>query len=60
MKRVRVDIVAIPDAGLGTLSGIFDVLRARTLSGQQGETAIVVAVLTRMIRTAKPVSVHTA
>jgi hypothetical protein len=33
-------------------------LRARTLSGQQGEAAIAVAVLNRMIRVAKPVSVR--
>ena len=32
-------------------------LRARTLPGQQGEAALAVAVLNRMIRTAKPVSV---
>ena len=33
-------------------------LRARTLRGQQGEVAIAVAVLNRMIQTAKPVSVR--
>jgi len=33
-------------------------LRARTPSGQQGEAAIAVAVLNRMIRVAKPVSVR--
>jgi hypothetical protein len=33
-------------------------LRARTLPGQQGEAALAVAVLNRMIRTAKPVSVR--
>ena len=33
-------------------------LRARTLSGQQGEAAIAVSVLNRMTRTAKPVSVR--
>ncbi len=33
-------------------------LRARTLLVQQGETAIAVAVLNRMIRIAKPVSVR--
>ena len=32
-------------------------LQARTLPTQQGEAAIAVAVLTRMTRTAKPVSV---
>ncbi len=32
--------------------------RARTLPGQQGEAALAVAVLNRMIRTAKPVSVR--
>lgn len=32
-------------------------LRARTPSGQQGETATAVLVLNRMIRTAKPVSI---
>ena len=35
-------------------------LRARTLIAQQGETAIAVAVLNRMIRIAKPVSVRRA
>ncbi len=33
-------------------------LRARTLSGQQGEAALAVATLNRMIRTAKPVFVR--
>ena len=33
-------------------------LRARTLSGQQGEAAIAVSVLNRMTRTAKPISVR--
>ena len=33
-------------------------LRARSLPGQQGEFAIAVAALNRMIRTAKPVSVR--
>ena len=33
-------------------------LRARTLPGQQGEAALAVAMLNRMIRTAKPVSVR--
>ncbi|MFZ1425588.1 MAG: helix-turn-helix domain-containing protein [Geminicoccaceae bacterium] len=37
IKRVRVDIVAIPDAGLGTLSGIFDVLNGLALlAGREG------------------------
>ena len=35
-------------------------LRARTLLGQQGEVALAVEVLNRMIRTAKPVSVRSA
>ena len=35
-------------------------LRARTLSGQQGEVALAVSVLNRMTRTAKPVSVRVA
>ncbi len=35
-------------------------LRARTLPGQQGEAAIAVAALNRMIRTAKPVSIRRA
>lgn len=35
-------------------------LRARTRAGQRGEVAIAVAVLNRMIRTAKPVSVRVA
>ena len=35
-------------------------LRARTLPGQEGEAALAVAVLNRMIRTAKPVSVRRA
>ena len=34
--------------------------RARTLPGQQGEVAIAVEVLNRMIRAAKPVSVRSA
>jgi len=33
-------------------------LRARTLPGQQGEAALAVAVLNRMIRAAKPLSVR--
>jgi len=33
-------------------------LRARTLSGQQGEVAIGVSVLNRVIQTGKPVSVR--
>ena len=35
-------------------------LRARTLSSQQGEAALAVLVLTRMTRTAKPLSVRAA
>lgn len=35
-------------------------LRARTFINQQGEVAIAVEVLNRMIRMAKPVSVRTA
>jgi hypothetical protein len=35
-------------------------LRARSLPAQKGEVAIAVAVLNRMIRTAKPVSVRVA
>ena len=35
-------------------------LRARTLPAQQGETAIAVQVLNRMIRAAKPISVRVA
>ena len=35
-------------------------LRARTLLAQQGEAAIAVSVLNRMIRIAKPVSVRRA
>ncbi len=35
-------------------------LRARTLPGQQGEAAIAVAMLNRMIQTAKPVSMRRA
>ncbi len=35
-------------------------LRARTLPAQQGETAIAVQVLNRMIQVAKPVSVRVA
>jgi len=35
-------------------------LRARTLPGQQGEVALAVQALNRMIRTAKPASVRTA
>jgi hypothetical protein len=33
-------------------------LRARTLTAQQGEAALAIAVLNRMIRTAKPVLVR--
>jgi len=35
-------------------------LRGRSLPGQQGEAAIAVAVLNKMIQTAKPVSVRVA
>ncbi len=35
-------------------------LRARSLPAQRGEVAIAVAVLNRMIRTAKPVSIQIA
>ena len=35
-------------------------LRARSLPAQQGEIALAVAVLNRMIRTAKPISVRAA
>ncbi len=35
-------------------------LRARSLPAQQGETAIAAEVLNRMIRVAKPTSVHAA
>ena len=36
-KRVRVGIVAIPEAGLATLSGIFDVLNSLALlAGREG------------------------
>jgi hypothetical protein len=35
-------------------------LRARSLPAQWGEAAIAIAVLNRMIRTAKPVSVRSA
>lgn len=43
---------------LGNLIGLK--LRGRTLSGQQGEVALAVSVLSRMTRTAKPVSVRVA
>lgn len=37
MKRVRVGIVAIPDGGIATLSGMFDVLSSLTLlAGREG------------------------
>ena len=37
LKRVRVGIVAIPDAGLAALSGIFDVLNSLAfLAGREG------------------------
>jgi hypothetical protein len=35
-------------------------LRARSLSAQKGEVAVAVAVLNKMIRTAKPISVWIA
>ncbi len=37
LNRVRVGVVAIPDAGVGTLSGIFDVLNSLALlAGREG------------------------
>ncbi len=52
----RVD--ALPGLCEGAIIG--PRLRARTLPAQQGEAAIAVQVLNRMIRVAKPISVRVA
>ena len=52
---------SLAETGIGRYkAAIGPRLRARTLLGQQGEAAIAVAVLNRMIRTAKPISVRVA
>ena len=52
---------SLAETGIGRYkAAIGPRLRARTLPGQQGEAAIAVEVLNRMIRTAKPVSVRAA
>jgi hypothetical protein len=52
---------SLAETGIGRYkAAIGPRLRARTLLGQQGEAALAVGVLNRMIRTAKPVSVRSA
>ena len=52
---------SLAETGIGRYKAAIDPrLRARTLPGQQGEVALAVEVLSRMIRTAKPVSVRAA
>ena len=52
---------SLAETGIGRYkAAIGPQLRARTLAGQQGEAAIAVEVLNRMIRTAKPISVRVA
>ncbi len=52
---------SLAETGIGRYkAAISPRLRARTLPGQQGEVALAVEVLNRMIRTAKPVSVRSA
>ena len=52
---------SLAETGIGRYkAAIGPRLRARTLAGQQGEAAIAVEVLNRMIRTAKPISVRVA
>ena len=52
---------SLAETGIGRYkAAIGPRLRARTLLGQQGEVALAVEVLNRMIRTAKPVSVRSA
>ena len=52
---------SLAETGIGRYkAAIGPRLRARTLPGQQGEVALAVEVLNRMIRTAKPVSIRSA
>ena len=52
---------SLVETGIGRYkAAIGSRLRARTLPGQQGEVALAVKVLNRMIRTAKPISVRSA
>jgi len=52
---------SLAETGIGRYkAAIGPRLRARTLPGQQGEVALAVEVLNRMIRTAKPVSIRPA
>ena len=52
---------SLAETGIGRYkAAIGPRLRARTLLGQQGEVALAVEVLNRMIRTAKPASVRSA
>ncbi len=52
---------SLAEAAIGRYKAIVGPrLRARTLPGQQGEAAIAVRVLNRMIRVAKPISVRVA
>ena len=52
---------SLAETGIGRYKAAIGLrLRARTLPGQQGEAAIAVEVLNRMIRTAKPISVRVA
>jgi hypothetical protein len=52
---------SLAETGIGRYkAAIGPRLRARTLTGQQGEAAIAVEVLNHMIRTAKPISVRVA
>ena len=52
---------SLAEAGIGRYkAAIGPQLRARTLPSQQGEVALAVEVLNRMIRTAKPASVRSA
>ena len=52
---------SLAETGIGRYkAAIGPRLRARTLPGQQGEAALAVEVLNRLIRTAKPVSVRSA
>jgi hypothetical protein len=52
---------SLAETAMGRYKGIIGSgLRARTLSTQQGETALAVEILNRMIRVAKPASVRIA
>jgi hypothetical protein len=49
---------SLAETALGVKAIIVPKLRARILPAQQGETAIVAAVLNHMIRVAKPASIR--